>query len=289
MTGPVYVVITPVRNEIAHIAETVGSVVAQTIRPTRWVIVDDGSRDGTAEFLDDLAAEHEWITIVHRPDRGFRKPGGGVVEALHDGYRLVAQDKWDYIVKLDADLSFAADYFERCFYAFDQDPLLGIAGGTVCIDSPSGMRVESQSDPAFHVRGATKIYRQQCWFDVQPLVAVPGWDTVDEVMANMRGWSTRTIGNIRLRQHKATGRADGQWRNWFKNGRGCYLSGYHPLFMLGKCVKRAFGRPLLLPGVALAVGFCSECLFGQSPIPEVARYMRRQQLQRLMGRPSIYG
>src|SRR6266404_7740082 len=123
-----YVIITPARNEGRHIAQTVQSVASQTIRPLKWVIVNDGSADDTAAIIDKAAGEHSWIAVLHRRDRGSRKQGGGVIEAFYDGHELIKSEPWDFLVKLDGDLSFDRDYFERCFHRFDAEEKLGIGG-----------------------------------------------------------------------------------------------------------------------------------------------------------------
>lgn len=285
-----YVVITPVRNELPYVEKTLASVMNQTVRPTRWIIVDDGSTDGTSDILDSYAGRASWITVVHRADRGYRAAGGGVVEAFYAGYALCKDEAWDFIAKLDGDLSFAPDFFERCLTIFAGDPRLGIGGGTVCGLERGEARIESMGDPLFHVRGATKIYRRACWEKISPLFMGPGWDTIDEVKANLYGWTTQTFQDIALLQHKPTGAADGMWRDSYKNGRANYTAGYHPLFMLAKCVKRALRQPVALESVGLLAGFCSGYLQG---IPqadeEVIRYLRKQQMRRLLLRPSLYG
>jgi glycosyltransferase involved in cell wall biosynthesis len=285
-----YVVVTPARDEARHIGRTFESMLAQTLLPVQWVIVDDGSADGTGELVDRFAAEHSWISAVHRRDRGYRAAGGGVVEAFGAGYAIVRHD-WDFVVKLDGDLSFDNDYFERCLAHFEADPRLGIGGGTVCRVENGRVRIDSPGDPRFHVRGATKIYRRACWMRIAPLVAAPGWDTIDEVRANQQGWVTRTFGDVTLIQHKPTGAAEGRWRDAFKNGRANYQAGYHPLFMLAKCVRRAARRPFLVESSALAAGFCSGYLkrLPQQAGKDSIRYLRSQQMRRLLMQPSIYG
>jgi poly-beta-1,6-N-acetyl-D-glucosamine synthase len=286
-----YVVVTPVRDEAAHVGATIRSMLAQTVRPTAWIVVDDGSTDGTGAVLDEAAAGIEWMRVVHRANRGHRANGGGVMDAFYAGYDLVADGSWDYVVKLDADLSFAADYFERCFRHFDDTPALGIGGGTICSLVDGRAVVEAKGDPPFHVRGATKIYRGDCWRAIAPLVRAPGWDTIDEVKANMLGWSTRTFGELPLIQHKPTGSADGAWRNAFKNGRANYVTGYDPLFMLAKCVKRASSNPPIVGGMAMALGFGSAYVRRLPQVPDrrVIRYLRSQQRRRLLLQSSIYG
>lgn len=285
-----YVVITPVRNEAAFIGRTIDSMVAQRHQPAQWVIVDDGSTDATAGLVEAAAQQHPWITLVCRPDRGYRQSGGGVVQAFYDGYRALHATDWAFLVKLDGDLSFAPDYFDRCFDHFAEQPSLGVAGGAVCVLDGDAIRIDSPGDPPFHVRGATKIYRRECWTAIEPLVQGPGWDTIDEVRANMRGWQTRTFPDTTLLQHRSTGVNDGTWGNWFKNGLANYITGYHPLFMFAKCARRLFARPRLIAGLALWAGFCSGYLRRQPHVAdaESVRYLRKQQLRRLLFQPSIY-
>ncbi|MCI0561552.1 MAG: glycosyltransferase [Nitrososphaera sp.] len=286
-----YIIITPVRDEARYIEQTIASVAHQTILPCQWIIVDDGSSDGTSEILDMHAVRTGWIRVVHRENRGFRAAGGGVIEAYYAGYRVLNNDNWDFIVKLDGDLSFAPDYFEQCFKIFGAEAELGIGGGTICQLKNGQLRVDCVGDPPFHVRGATKIYRRACWEKINPLLKAPGWDTIDEVKANLHGWTTRTFSHLKLIQHKPTGVADGNWRNWLKNGRANYITGYHPLFMLAKCVKRAFHKPILVESIALLAGFFSGYFkrIPRVPDDEAIRYLRQQQIRRLLLRPSIYG
>ena len=125
----------------------------------------------------------------------------------------------------------------------------GIGGGTICIETGERRCRSAKGDPAFHVRGATKIYRRTCWDAIGGLLRETGWDTLDEINANMLGWHTFTFDDLRLIHHRETGRADGSWKNWVKNGRANYVVGYHPLFMLAKCAKRVVERPYVV-GVA---------------------------------------
>jgi biofilm PGA synthesis N-glycosyltransferase PgaC len=286
-----YIIITPVRDEARYIEKTIASVTCQTVLPSQWIIVDDGSTDGTSEILDIHASHACWITVIHKENRGYRAAGGGVMEAFYTGYSVLKNDSWDFIVKLDGDLSFASDYFEQCFKIFGTDLKLGIGGGTICQLDDTQLKVDSVGDPPFHVRGATKIYRRACWEKIAPLVKAPGWDTIDEVRANLRGWTTRTFTNLKLIQHKSTGAVDGNWRNWFKNGRANYLTGYHPLFMLAKCIKRASRKPFLVESTALFIGYFTGYFkkLPQAADEETIHYLRRQQIRRLLLKPSIYG
>jgi glycosyltransferase involved in cell wall biosynthesis len=287
---PSYVIITPVRNEERNFPRTIESVVAQTWRPAKWVIVDDGSTDATGQIADAAAARHDWIRVVHLHDRGFRQPGTGVIQAFYEAYPLIEGLSWDFLAKLDGDLAFEPGYFERCFELFREDPGLGIGGGLVCRLHESSWVVDSAGDPAFHVRGATKIYRRTCWEQIGGLIRAPGWDTVDELKANMLGWQTRTFPDLRVQQLKDTGSADGAWRNWVKNGQANYVTGYHPLFMAAKCLRRCIHPPYFLAACGLAWGFCKGYLVRARRVedPPLIQFVRQQQMRRLMLRPSIW-
>lgn len=290
MVKPDYVIISPVRNEAQFLEAAIASVVAQTVRPRLWVLVDDGSSDETGRIIEAAARDHEWIKAVRRADRGSRRAGSGVMEAFYDGYRLVEGESWQFMVKLDGDLSFGPDYFEQCFEIFHAEPRLGIGGGTCCKSVDDKMVPEFTGEPAFHVRGPSKIYRRACFEAIGGLIRAPGWDTVDLIKANMLGWSTRTFPEIKLIHHRPTGGAYSSWSNWTKNGLANYVVGYHPLFMMLKCARRLFKRPYGLGALALMVGFLRGYLrrIPQVEDREVIRFLRRQQLNFLMGRQSLW-
>jgi glycosyltransferase involved in cell wall biosynthesis len=283
-----YVVITPARDEAEHLERTIRSVVAQTVQPAQWIIVNDGSGDETGEIIDRFARQHSWITARHRPNRGYREPGGGVVKTFYDGYEQIHVQDWELLVKLDADLSFDPNYFERCILEFERDPKLGIGGGAIYHEVNG--QLELEKNPAFHVRGATKMYRRACWEALGGLMQAPGWDTIDELKANMLGWSTRSFLDIRVSHSRFTGAAEGAWRDCIKNGRANYVTGYHPLFMSLKCLRRLVKRPYLLGSIGLMWGFVSSYWNGSPRIedPRLLRYTRDQQLRYLLLQESIW-
>jgi poly-beta-1,6-N-acetyl-D-glucosamine synthase len=283
-----YVIITPVRDEQGHVQATLESVVGQTVRPAEWVIVDDGSTDRTGAIVDLYATQYPWIRVVRLRNRGFRKPGGGVVDAFNEGFRSLHCRDWNFVVKLDGDLTFAPDYFEKCLEQFRMQPDLGIGGGEIYHDTGDELKLEV--NPRFHVRGASKIYRRECWKDIGGLWVGPGWDTIDEVKANMLGWKTRTFEALRLVHLRPTGAAVGPWRDLTKHGAVCYTCGYHPLFVLASCVYRIARKPYLLGSLAIAWGFLRGYFTETSRLNDrrFTRYLRRQQLRRLCGLETIW-
>ena len=283
-----YVIITPVRDEEKYVAATVESVVSQSVRPVEWVIVDDGSTDRTGEIVDRYAAQFPWIRVVHRGNRGFRKAGGGVIEAFYDGYSQLACNDWEFIVKLDGDLTFSPNYFEECFARFRREPQLGIGGGEIYHDISGRQKLER--NPRFHVRGATKIYGRKCWEAIGGLFAAPGWDTIDEVKANMLGWKTYSFSDLRLLHHRLTGTSQGLLRDRMKHGMACYVSGYHVLFVAASCARRLIQRPYILGSAAMFAGFIRGYV-SRRPRVDDARfinYVRAQQLRRLCGLETIW-
>ncbi|MBU6411806.1 MAG: glycosyltransferase family 2 protein, partial [Verrucomicrobia bacterium] len=216
--------------------------------------------------------------------------GGGVIEAFYDGYALAESVPWDFLAKLDGDLAFDPNYFQACFDRFEADSKLGIGGGRVHNNVAGTFMDDSPGDPSFHVRGATKIYRRQAWQAIGGLLRSPGWDTLDEIKANMLGWTSYSFKDLAVRQLKSTGSADGAWKNWFKNGRANYITGYHPLFMASKCLRRAFSKPYGIGAAGLFCGFISGYWNGAARVPDPAliRFVRKQQLDCLLFRASLW-
>lgn len=282
-----YVVITPARNEEANIGETIASMQRQTILPTAWYIVDDGSTDGTASIVEEAALHAPWIHLISRENRGYRVSGGDV-QSFQVGYDQLSGTGWDYLVKLDSDLRFSEEYFASCLRAFRQDERLGIAGGTIY--NLDGDERVAEEHPTFHVRGATKIYRRGCWEDIGGLVRTPAWDTIDEVSANMHGWTTRTLSDVPIDHLRTTGDAAGQWSNWVKNGRAAYLVGYHPLFLAARAARRIVKPPWVVGTVGLLWGYVRSVLKREPKAvnEEVVVYVRQQQLYRLTRRESVW-
>jgi poly-beta-1,6-N-acetyl-D-glucosamine synthase len=282
-----YCMITSVRDEEQFLAGTIESVLRQTILPIEWIIVDDGSADSTGAIIQRYAQGHSWIRALHRKDRGYRSTGGGV-EAFLDAYPLLQSQDWEYLVNLDGDLTFAPDYFERCFEYFRGTPRLGIGGGAIY--KKVGKQLQWEKNPYFHVRGATKIYRRECWESLGGLFRGLSWDTVDELKANQRGWSTRTFPDLMLVHHRVTGAAWGSWTNAVNDGEADYIVGYHPVFFGVKCIRNIFNSPFVVRSIGVAYGFLRCAVRGTPRIEdrELRGYLREQQVRRLLGMSSIW-
>lgn len=283
-----YIIITAVKNEEDYLNLTIDSVIKQTIKPTQWIIVDDGSEDSTKIIIENYTYKYNWIRGVYLNDKGHRKPGIRHIKAFYAGYNILNGKDWKFIVKLDGDVSFNNSYFEKCFERFYQNTKLGIGGGRV-VNKIKDAIVE-EKHPLFHVRGATKIYRRECWDAIGGILVSPAYDTLDEVKANMTGYETQTFQELTVIHHRKTGNANGKWKNSVKNGISDYLSGYHPLFFIIKCFARSIQKPFLIDALGHLYGFISGYLKQMPQITDrkLVAYMRKQQIRRLIFKDTIW-
>lgn len=281
-----YAIVTPVRDEEKHLEKTIASVLTQDIKPQKWIIIDDGSTDRTCEIIKRAVDEHEWITGIETRAVGLRKPGGESV--LPVGMQLLNLEGLDFFVRMDGDLDFDAAYFRRIFEEFDRNPKLGIASG-VCYVLEDGRYVE-ETHPLFHTRGPIKTYRQQCFRDIGGLDSCLGWDTIDEVKANMLGWQTRSFADLKVIHLRKTQTASGVLTGMLNRGRAAYYAGYHPLFMLSRASLRALKRPYIIGGVCLLAGYLEGYVKRLPTVDDQAliRYLRKQQLKRLLFKDTIW-
>lgn len=280
-----YIVISPVRDEEKHVQRTLESMARQSVKPVRWIIVDDGSRDRTPEMLDRYEEEVDFVSVVR--DRGgqVRQPGAAVVRAFNRGYEAARGLDYDLIVKLDCDLSFEADYFERLLGQFEADPKLGIASG-VYFESPDGLTWREVAMPSYHAAGASKVLRRTCFEQIGGFVPVRGWDTVDEIRAMARGWRTRHFRELKMKHWKPEGTGIGALRTNFMHGEVYYRTSGSKAFFLLKVAHRLTCRPLLIGGLALFWGYARTMLGRQERLVtrEEARCYRALLIGRMTGR-----
>lgn len=249
MTALTYAVVTPARNEEANLPRLADSLAAQHLRPTEWVIVDDGSTDGTAAAARGAAARHPWIRLVSldRPDRTLR--GAPVVRAFHAGLAALS-GTYDVVVKLDADVSLPAAYFATLIARFATDTTLGIASGT-CVEATPHGRWVARFGTGDTVWGATRAYRRAVLEHVLPLEEEMGWDGIDTLKARLAGWRTATFTDVEFRHHRLEGARDGsRWRAWSAQGRASHYMGYRAWYLVARSVFNAAREPQALGMIA---------------------------------------
>jgi biofilm PGA synthesis N-glycosyltransferase PgaC len=274
---PRIALITPLRDEEGYIEAMIESIVAQTVRPSKWLIVDDGSTDKTPVIVRRYCEQVGFIELLQLPPRTERRPGGE--GAIASALNSIDLREFDFLARFDADLLFKSDYFERILAKFVENPRLGIAGGGLYIDRNGSMIPELA--PEYHVRGALKMYRRECFNELGGLATHIGWDTIDEVSAWSHGWKTRSFMEIRVIHRRPTGEGIQAARIYRERGRAEYLTWSHPVFVTLKAARMA--RTNLRNAISFMSGFLSCYRQGQTRLqsPAFRRTRRRQQIHRM--------
>jgi biofilm PGA synthesis N-glycosyltransferase PgaC len=283
MNLPTYVLVTPARDEAGSIELTIKSVMAQTVRPRKWVIVSDGSTDGTDAIVSRYAAQCPWIELLRVPERSERD-FAGKVHAFNAGYARVRDLEYEVIGNLDGDISFDEDYFSLLLGKLAEDSTLGLVG------TPFKDRYFQPYDYRFvgidHVSGACQLFRRACFEEIGGYVAVKGGgvDLIAGITARMKGWKTRTFTDKVCVHHRAVGSAqDGVLKASFKVGVKDYALGAHPIWEFLRVVYQITNRPFLLRGVTLGAGYVwALARRAERPVPrEFVAFRRREQMHRL--------
>ena len=278
-----YIIISPVRNEDQHIAKTLQSVISQTLRPVEWIIVNDGSRDKTEEIIKSHLPSHSWIQLIHKKDRGFTQVGKGVIETFNEGLKNTRHPDWEYIVKLDGDLSLEGNFFEELLNRFTANKNLGIAGGTAYVWEKD--RLLEEKMPRFHPHAVARIYRRACFENIGGLTETLGWDTLDLLRAQMKGWQTKRFEDLKITHHRRMSSRKGLWEGKTRTGKNFYITGYHPLFLLARSLYRITQKPYFIESAGVIWGYL-KAQWNREPLvvtPQEKMFFRKQQLKRLAG------
>ena len=234
MTHLSYTVVMPARNEEDNLPRVAEWLFSQTSLPAAWIVVDNGSTDGTLECARRLARECAWVRVIASEGEPTPIRGGPVVRAFTAGLEAIGEPT-DVVVKLDADVSGEADYFERLLDYFAHDPKLGIASG-ICLERANGEWVERHATVG-HVRGASRAYRWDCLQEVLPLEERMGWDGLDALKATTRGWRTATV-PVPFRHHRRVGDRDrDEWRRWLAAGEQAHYMNYRPSYLALRALR----------------------------------------------------
>lgn len=288
---PSYAIVSPVRDEAAHLARTADCVVAQTHRPMQWVIVDDGSTDGTGDIARSYAAAHDWIRVVEGAPHHQRARGAPIVRAFKRGVaELTARP--DITVKLDGDLFFSSHYFEWVAETFARDPRAGVVGGVAVIYD--GTRWLPDGKGTHHVNGVAKAYRTACLDEIGGLPESMGWDGIDEYSARARGWRVHVLTELEILHYKLRGSKQPWYRARWEEGRGNHYMGYLPAFLAVRAAYRMMAeRPRVLGGAVLGAGFLycrltGDPTYGDQAAVALLRDEQRDRLRALArGRTTV--
>lgn len=298
-----YCLITPCRDEAVYARATLESVTRQSLPPALWVIVDDGSKDVTPRILEEYAARFPYIRIVKRQDRGFRKLGGGVIDAFYEGYDTIDPKAFDYVCKFDLDLELPPCYFEILVERMEQNPRIGTCSGKPYFRrsqmarpaqtpiAPSPVTDFPLTDLSEFVSemcgdensvGMVKFFRVECFEQIGGFVRYLMWDGIDGHRCRMLGWIAVSWDDPDLRfihlrpmgtSHK------NWWTGRVRHGVGQYYMGTGPAYMLASALFRMTRPPLMMGGVAMLWGYLKSMLTRGERYPdaELRRFVRAYQ------------
>jgi glycosyltransferase involved in cell wall biosynthesis len=284
---PTYVLITPARNEEAHIERTLRCVIAQSHRPLHWVVVSDGSTDATDNIVRRYAAQHAWIEHLRLPDHRDRS-FAAKANCFNAGFERLRGLSFDVVGNLDADISFVPDYFEFLMGRFALQADLGVAG-TPFYEDENKPDVHSYAHDAAnlsHVSGACQMFRRACFEAVGGYVPIKGGaiDWVAVTTARMKGWRTQTFVDRACQHHRKIGTANQSvLMARFHYGRKAYYVGGHPLWELLRGVFQMRQAPRVLGGLWFIAGYLWALVtrMPRAVSPELMAFHRHEQMQRL--------
>ena len=276
-----YCLITPCRDEAQYARRTLDSVTSQTISPALWLIVDDGSTDQTPAILAEYAAKFPYIRILRREDRGFRKLGGGVIDAFYAGYDAIDTTEFDYVCKLDLDLELPANYFESLIQRMEQNPRIGTCSGKPYFRNSTGKLISEKCGDENSV-GMVKFYRTRCFREIGGFVRELMWDGIDGHRCRMLGWIAESWDDPELRfvhlrpmgtSHK------NWWTGRVRHGIGQYFMGTSPIYMLASALFRMTRPPIVIGGIAMLWGYIKSALTGAPRYsdPDFRAFLRSYQ------------
>lgn len=280
-----YAVITPVRDEAENLPRLAASLAAQTVRPRLWVVVDNGSEDGTLELAQALAVEHDWVRVLSIPGASAAERGAPIVRALHAAIESLAAAPPEIAVNVDADISIEPDYFERLLAKFDEDPSLGIASGSAYELEQGFWRQRHVTGTT--VWGASRAYRWECLQQILPFEERVAWDGIDEFKANAHGWRTHAFEELPFRHHRREGERDGTaWQARRNQGHAAHYVGYRPWYLVLRALWNARREPAAL---GMIWGYAAAALRREPRSPDKAAraYLREQQSVRRLRLRSL--
>lgn len=287
-TDNVYVLVSPVRDESMNIVKTLDSVVNQTIKPSLWIIVNDGSTDNTVDIVKRYMKKYPWIKLIDLPDRGFRLPGKGIMDAFYKGFDSIGDIAWDFVVKLDCDLSFDFDYFENIFKEFIKNPKLGLASGKTYLPVNGDVgNLKLEWCPDTCTRGPCKVYSKKFFEKTGGPLRERGWDTLDDIAALLAGMDSRSFSEYKIIHYRPIGTLTNTHKgvkSRIQMGQNFYYIGYHPLFVLLKTIKMFFtDKPVFVAGLFFCFGYFKSFFASEPQISDkrLVKKLKEMQLKRI--------
>ena len=247
-------IITPACNEEKHLLLLIHSMVSQSILPSEWVIVDDGSVDNTSNVIQTSAIKYSWIKYLRKEKKDLRSPGKSVIETFYFGFQNKETQNYDIVMKLDADLILPIDYLETIICNFQNNLKIGICGGVCSIQMGDKYVIEKETNQD-HIRGAIKAYRRECFEEIGGLTQAMGWDTIDEHSARFNSWLVVVLPQLNVLHQRSTHQEYGFTKAAFRNGRMLYSIRMDVILLLTNCIKKIFKKPYLILCISMFLGY----------------------------------
>ena len=283
LSGRSYALITAAHNEEGYVEQTIASVLEQSALPVKWIIVNDGSTDKTAQIIDCFARDAGFIEKLDRAEVHSHS-FGALARAQMAGYAALKDVPFDFIGMLDADIVLPHDYYRRVIDLFEKDPALGMAGGFV-YEKEGAVYKSRKYNRRHSVSGAIQMFRREAFDQIGGIAQLKygGHDWLAEIQVRMHGWSSIAIPELEVHHLRQTGYSAHPLPRTYREGQMDYSLGSHPLYELFKCVRRIPGRPFLVGGFTRFVGYMSSWLKADPPTVsnEVQNYLRASQLARM--------
>lgn len=276
-----YTIITPVKNEEDYIRFTLESVVNQVIKPYEWIIVDDGSTDGTLSILREYEKRYKWIRVIENKTKNEERSGGAkVVKAFYVGYNEITHHDYDFIVKLDGDLKLPESYFQDVSDVFKNEPKVGICGG--CLLNKIGDKLVQEIRIDYHVRGAFKSVRKKCFEEIGGFKEIWNWDGMDQMEAFRLGWKTKVI-DTPVIHYKPTSSAYNPIKFQFKCGWYAYKLRNNFALTIFRSARRFKKKPYLFSSLLYFSGYIYSFLKKEDKIigKELGVYLNKFHLKRI--------
>jgi len=279
-----YVLLTAARNEEKYIGDCIDSILAQSVLPIKWIIVNDGSTDGTEKIVESYEKNHTFIRLVNKKPDGCIKGFSSKVYALNMGFELVQNLQFSFIGHLDADITLGSQYYEKMLEILASDSALGITGGYV-YEPDNGIFKKRPTNSPLSVAGGVQLFRKNCYKDIGGLkpLAAGGEDSLGEIQARMKGWKVLAFPEFQVFHHKASKKKRGAIKEALRGGVRDYLIGNHIVFEIFKCARRIQEKPYFIIAILQMYAFLIQYLNNKrrQVSKDLIVFIRKEQINRI--------